>query len=92
MRKGVLAGVVAVTWILTHGETVSAQDLFPNFEDDSVAVLAISGQAYGHLQQMVGNFGWLDTVAPPLTYLVWFAALGTLLLLRDRWLGRGAPA
>jgi len=76
-----LAGAAAVTWILTHGDTVSARNLFPGFADRSVALLAIAGRSYWYLQHMIGNFGWLDTPAPPVTYLAWFAAIGLLLVL-----------
>ncbi len=91
-----VAGLAAVAWILTHGSTVSARNLFPRFTDDSVALLAISGQSYPYLQQMIGNFGWLDTVAPPVTYLAWYAALGALVLVafavRSRARGKVALA
>jgi len=83
-----LAGIAAVTWILTHGDTVSARGLFPNFADRSVALLAIAGESFDYLQQMIGNFGWLDTVAPPVTYLAWYVGIGALVLVAFSLRGR----
>ena len=35
----------------------------------------------GWLQQMIGVFGWLDTPAPLVTYLVWYGLTGLVVLL-----------
>jgi len=78
---GVLASVAAVSWILTHGDIVSAGNLYPQFASPKVTLLAINGRGYEYLQNMIGNFGWLDTPAPPLTYVLWYAAAGALVLL-----------
>jgi len=40
----------------------------------------IFGQTGGWIQQMIGDFGWLDTPAPLLTYLLWYGALGVVVL------------
>ena len=77
----VLASLTAIAWILTHGDVVSARHLYPQFASLKVTLLTINGDAYGYLQNMIGNFGWLDTPAPPLTYVMWYFALGSLVLL-----------
>jgi hypothetical protein len=41
------------------------------------SVLRVPGLA----QQMVGVFGWLDTNSPEVTYVLWAAGVGTLVLL-----------
>jgi len=39
------------------------------------------GASYGNELQMVANFGWLDTVAPQITYVFWVAVLAAVVLL-----------
>lgn len=77
----VLASAGAVAWIVGHGDVVSARNLYPQFADPKVTLLAINGRGYEYLQNMIGNFGWLDTPAPPLTYVAWYVAAGGLILL-----------
>ena len=42
---------------------------------------AILGGTGEWIQQMIGVFGWLDTLSPLLTYLFWYAAIGLFVLL-----------
>jgi hypothetical protein len=74
--------IFAVLWIvLAH-----SLDLLPvgvvvtPGESRTHLVLSILGNTYAWLQQMVGTFGWLDTLAPLATYYVWYAVLGLVLL------------
>ena len=76
-----LAAAAALSWAALHGSAVSARGLFPEYADPAAAVLAIAGRSYEYLLQMIGNFGWLDTPAPPVTYLAWYVAVGALVLL-----------
>ena len=76
-----LASLAAVGWILRHGEVVSSRNLYPQFANPKVTLLAINGRGFEYLQNMIGDFGWLDTPAPPLTYVLWFVAAGALILL-----------
>jgi hypothetical protein len=46
------------------------------------------GATFGRYREMIGVFGWLDTPSPALTYLLWTAALGFLLLLAVMWARR----
>jgi hypothetical protein len=39
------------------------------------------GASYGNELQMVGDFGWLDTVAPQLTYVFWIALVAVVVVL-----------
>ena len=77
----VLASLAAVGWIGTHGEIVSARHLYPQFASTKVTLLLISGRTQEYVQNMIGNFGWLDTPAPPLTYVAWYVAAGAVTLL-----------
>ena len=76
-----LASFAAVGWILRHGAVVSSRNLYPQFANPKETVLAINGRGFEYLQNMIGNFGWLDTPAPPLTYVLWYIAAGALILL-----------
>jgi hypothetical protein len=42
---------------------------------------SILGDTATWVQQMIGIFGWLDTLSPLLTYLFWYAAIGLFVLL-----------
>jgi len=77
----VLASVAAVGWILTHGDIVSARHLYPQYADPKVTLLAIGSRGYEYLQNMIGNFGWLDTPAPAVTFVAWYVAAGALTML-----------
>jgi hypothetical protein len=76
-----LASVPAVGWILTHGRVASSRNLYTQFANPKVTLLRIQGRGLEYLQNMIGNFGWLDTPAPPLTYVLWYVAAGALVLL-----------
>lgn len=76
-----VASFAAVGWILRHGDTVSSRNLYPEFANPKVTLLAVNGRGYEYLQNLIGNFGWLDTPAPPLTYVLWYLAAGALILL-----------
>ncbi|HKA93441.1 MAG TPA: DUF2142 domain-containing protein [Acidimicrobiia bacterium] len=39
------------------------------------------GTSWSQYREMIGNFGWLDTPTPTLTYLLWTIGLGLLVLL-----------
>jgi len=46
------------------------------------------GSLFDRYQQMIGFFGWLDTPAPALTYVIWTAAVGFLVLVAVTWAAR----
>lgn len=77
----VLAGVAAILWATTHGDAVSARGLYPRYADRAVAALEITGSGFDYLQRMIGDFGWLDTPAPPVTFVSWYVVVGALVLI-----------
>lgn len=76
----VLASLVAVGWLATHGDVVTTHGLFPQYASLRTTLVGIFGNGYGYLQNMIGNFGWLDAPVPPLTSVAWYLALGALAL------------
>jgi hypothetical protein len=71
----------AVGWIVW----AHALDLLPvgvkATETGTPLAASILGNTATWLQQMVGIFGWLDTLSPLLTYLVWYGVVGLFFLL-----------
>jgi hypothetical protein len=43
------------------------------------------GAGFGRYREMIGLFGWLDTPAPILTYLIWASGIGFLFFLGVAW-------
>lgn len=76
----VLATALSGAWIVTHGGVVTTRGLFPQYEDPQVALLDVLGNSWSYMQNIIGNFGWLDAPAPPLTFTLWLVALGALLV------------
>jgi hypothetical protein len=86
-------GVLAVGWIVTEHAT----DLYLGLNagvPGSVSTLTIVGTAFRHntyyLPDMIGIFGWFDTYAPGLTYVIWYAFVAILAVvaaLRSRRVG-----
>lgn len=77
----VLAGGAAVGWILTHSEIVTTSGLFPEYADPKLVVAVMLLSTPPFVEQMIGNFGWLDTGAPYSAVLVWYAVACALVLL-----------
>jgi predicted membrane protein DUF2142 len=46
------------------------------------------GAMFDRYKQMIGYFGWLDTPSPALTYVLWTAGLGFLVLVALAWARR----
>jgi hypothetical protein len=76
-----LFAAFAVGWIVW----AHALDLLPvgvkATENGTPLAANILGDTATWLQQMVGVFGWLDTLSPLLTYLIWYGVVGLFLLL-----------
>lgn len=77
----VAAGLTAVAWVVTHGAIVPGTHAYPMLASPLRAGWFELAQTSVHLQQMIGNFGWLDAPSPALTVLVWNALVGGLLML-----------
>jgi len=76
-----LLAVFAIGWIVV----AHALDLLPvgakSHETGIPLAASILGNTGPWIQQMIGVFGWLDTLSPLLTYLVWYAVTGLFVLL-----------
>ena len=77
----VAAGLAAAAWVVTHGAIASGTHSYPEFASPLRAGWFELAQTSEHLQQMIGNYGWLDAPSPALTVLVWSVLVGALLLL-----------
>lgn len=86
----VVAGLAAAAWVVTHGAIASGSHPYPEFASPLRAGWFELAQTSEHLQQMIGNFGWLDAPSPAVTVLVWSVLVGTLLVLAVAAAGRRA--
>jgi Predicted membrane protein (DUF2142) len=43
------------------------------------------GATFAHVREMIGQFGWLDTPSPALTWVPWIAAVGFIFFLAVMW-------
>jgi hypothetical protein len=78
----VLSTVAGVVWItVAHANDLMAGQATLPRKGGAQLLLAIWSLTGNWLQQMIGVFGWLDTPSPLLTYLVWYVAIGVLVLL-----------
>lgn len=77
----VAVSAVAVAWLVAHPSVVSTKDLYPAFSDPRVTALAVVGKGSEYLLNMIGDYGWLDTPSPPVTFIAWYGVTGALLLL-----------
>lgn len=80
------AGATAVAcalgagWLLTHPAVVTTHDAYPHLASLRAAVLGVVGMGSQYLLNMIGDYGWLDTPSPPVTFIAWYAMAGALLL------------
>jgi hypothetical protein len=79
----VVVGIAAVVWILAvhANELAFAGAMLPAHESAASIFFNIFGYTGAWIQQMIGVFGWLDTPSPLATYLIWYAAVGFVVLL-----------
>jgi hypothetical protein len=76
-----VAVVVQIGWILGSGLATVDDPAFALDEPISDTARTVLGRQLYWLEQMVGNFGWLDTPAPALTTTVWLLLTGGLTVL-----------
>ncbi len=76
-------GIAAVAFIVAAHSNGLAQSgtLLPAHETALDTFFNVFGQSGSWLQQMIGVFGFLDTPAPFVTFLTWYAAIGFIVLL-----------
>ena len=75
-----VAAAAAIGWLLTHGDVVTGGGRYPQYASIKNTVFGVLGNGFLYLQNMIGDFGWLDAPAPPLTFVAWYLVLGALLL------------
>ena len=90
--RAAIAGTAAATafalmWIIGSSSLTSGMNATGSVEQfPGVGASHLAGFAllirdfFGYAQGMIGVFGWLDTPAPLVTYFVWAASTGALLL------------
>jgi Predicted membrane protein (DUF2142) len=76
-------GIAAVAWIVAeHSNSIAfGGPMLPAHEGTLDTVFSIFGYSGTWIQQMIGVFGYLDTPAPFVTFLVWYVAIGLIVLL-----------
>jgi hypothetical protein len=85
----VACSVVQIGWNAVVGSLGYTR--YPNAPRDiPTAVIArfTVGSVFGRYKEMVGTFGWLDTPSPALTYVLWTAGVGFLVLVALAWARR----
>ncbi|WP_309110151.1 DUF2142 domain-containing protein [Saccharothrix sp.] len=75
----VLAGIASVLWTFTNGTAEVAPPRY-DYQYKDVLKVALLDFWPNLANQMVGVMGWAETLMPRLIYVVWFAALGVLIL------------
>ncbi len=76
-----VAVVVQVGWIVGSGLATVDDPAYALDEPISDTARTVLGRQLSWLEQMVGNFGWLDTPAPALTTTLWVLLTGGLTVL-----------
>lgn len=71
---------LALAWFASHSDVVTTSGLFPELAAPRLVIALMLLATQDFLEQMVGNFGWLDTASPFPTVLAWFAAAAVVLL------------
>lgn len=74
-----LATAGALYWAAKHPD--NSRISIPDTLTAGVAAKRTMGNTDWYVKQMIGFFGWLDTPAPALVYMVWMAVLATLAVL-----------
>lgn len=85
------AGALAVGWLVTHGGVVTGNHLFPQYAGPLTVARTVLANTHQYLQQMVGDFGWLDAPSPAVTTTAWAVAVGSLLLVAIAFAGWSRP-
>ncbi|MEV4556576.1 DUF2142 domain-containing protein [Kitasatospora sp. NPDC049285] len=73
------SAVGALAWAAAHPDN-SVIDI-PYWYNPWYAAKTTFAYGMEHIEQMIGFFGWLDTKAPPITWVVWIGATGLLAML-----------
>lgn len=76
-----VAGALAVAWVVAHPDIVTTSGLFPEYAEPRLVAFVMLLAQPMFIEQMTGNFGWLDTEPPYVTVLAWMIGTGVLLVL-----------
>jgi hypothetical protein len=89
-----VCGIAAVTWIVAeHSNRIAyGGPPLPAHEGTLDTLFNIFGYTGTWAQEMIGVFGYLDTPAPFGTFLVWYVAIGLVVLLALSCSARRATA
>jgi hypothetical protein len=68
-------------WLLAHPSVVTTENAYPQLASLRAAVLGVLGNAQPYLLNMIGDYGWLDSPSPPVTFIAWYAMVGAVLLI-----------
>jgi hypothetical protein len=77
------AAVLAIVWIVAAhaNDLVPTNYKVPSANESTWSLLVnIMGQTGTWVQQMLGAFGWIDSPSPLVTFLIWYAAIGFVVL------------
>lgn len=77
----VAASAAAVAWIVTHQDIVTTTGLYPQFSAPRLVVAVMLLATPSFLEQMIGDYGWLDTPSPFPTTQAWSAVTATVVLI-----------
>jgi hypothetical protein len=82
-----IASAFALVWLLKTNSLAAAFDdntglrAYPGVgASPTTGFMTTFRDTFDYAQSMVGNFGWLDTPAPSLTYFIWAVFAGLLLI------------
>jgi hypothetical protein len=74
----VAATLAQLAWIVHYGVLDTAEPRLAVKASDSTVLRIAAGEIAGLWRQMIGVFGWLDTVSPTLTYILWLVLVGAV--------------
>src|SRR5262249_3464742 len=93
-RARIWAALIAVLSVAQIGWNVVVSLGYPrypnapkNIPTSDIGRITV-GALFDRYRQMIGIFGWLDTPSPALTYVIWTAGIGFLVLLALTWATR----
>lgn len=76
------SGTAAGVWMVV-GKPLTVVPL--NKPAPGTSEVALIGDIFGHsgglAREMIGVFGWVDTPSPSITYLVWYAVVGAIVIM-----------
>ncbi len=86
----VAVGGVAVAWIFgAHTlDVLPSINLAAKGTPTTTIYMTVFDNTGRFLTEMIGKFGWLDTLSPAGTYLAWYGAIGGILLIGAALAGR----